>query len=168
MYSNPYMLRLKVKAMGFTAREIRFDEQACLRHARLGHAGAEEGRELLHHMRTHSLRKESRAANLAYGFFLGRSYSQMEQTCHERPDLARVEMLVERYSGDLDERHVRQKFAQWLDDAREYLTANPPMSEVPPEKKPAKIDPEIEYLSPIGIRFGGPYTRGPIGIFSAI
>jgi hypothetical protein len=157
MFATPYMLRLRVKSMGYVAREIRFDEQHCQHHASLGQSGASEAREALHNMRTHSLRKEARAANLAYGFFLGRSYSQMEQTCHERPDLARVEALVERYSGDLDKRQVKQRFAQWWGEAREYLIANPPMSEVPPEREPAKIDPEIEYLSPIGIRFSSPY-----------
>ena len=152
MFANPYMLRLKVMALGYISKDIRRDERVCQKTASKGLPWAAEAREFLHNMRTHSLRKEARAANLAYGFFLGRTYGQMEQTCHERPNFARVEEFVERYSRDLDMRITKQRFAQWIDEAREYLEINPPMSEVPPELEPATIDPEIEYLSPIPIR----------------
>jgi hypothetical protein len=164
MFDTAYMLRLKVKTMGFAAREMKADESLAHYHASLGNYQAEEARQVLHNARTHSLRKEARSANLAYGFYLGRGYGRMEQTCHERPDLARVEALVMKYSGGIDPREVRQRFAQWLDEAREYLQANPPMSEVPKQEEAPPV--ALAWLYPDGFRIVS-MGRGPIEIMNS-
>ncbi len=120
------LLRIKIKTLAYQSAEMRYEENLAHAHALiLKTAGASEARELLHNIRTGTLRKESRAANLAYGFLLGRSYWQMERTCHEAPDFIRVQQLAEQFSGE-DKRITRQRFACWHDEAKDYLALVPP------------------------------------------
>ena len=62
------------------------------------------------------VRSEARAANLAYGFVRGRSYKEIEQTCHNPPNWNRVEKLVTTY-GEGDSRDIAQRFAAWKAEA---------------------------------------------------
>lgn len=46
-----------------------------------------------------ALRKEARAAQLAYGFLRNRPYRSIEPFCYEVPDLARVARIAVRFAG---------------------------------------------------------------------
>lgn len=114
----------KLKAYAFQSAVVRKGESRATFSAAQGSQYAADAREALHNLRTVVLRRESRAANLAYGFLLGRDYWQMERTCYEYPDLQRVENIARQYgAGDTD-------WNAWLLKAQEYLAFVPPMSTV--------------------------------------
>ncbi len=85
------MLRVKIKSLAEEARIIRREEK------RAGKSGQLYG-ELRNH-RVGVVRREARAAHLAYGFIKGRPYEQMESTVHQGNEApwAHVEKLVKRY-----------------------------------------------------------------------
>jgi hypothetical protein len=55
-----------------------------------------EGRGL-HHRRTVVVRKEARAAHLAYMFLKGVPYASVESKCNEQPDWGRVVDIAEKF-----------------------------------------------------------------------
>lgn len=73
--------------------------------------------EELHNWRVNYLRKESRAALLAYGFLRGKAVHDMEMVCREPLPAARVRHIAENMSGDaaFDE----EAFLAWMADYEE-------------------------------------------------
>lgn len=64
------------------------------------------------------LRQESRSAHLAYGFIRGKPYVSMERMCYRpHPDWKRIAELVGLHMAG-EPATVRQRFANWLDDAK--------------------------------------------------
>ena len=81
------MLRVKVKSLSEEARIIRREEQKTRGTLRA---------QLAEHRRG-VLRREARAAHLAYGFILGRSLREMEALRHTEPDWTKIERLCRAY-----------------------------------------------------------------------
>lgn len=79
--------------------------------------GTERRFEDLHHHRVVKLRKEMRAAHLAYGFFLGIAVHDMEETCREPLPLARIRQLAEEFSEPND--FNAETFSSWVDEFNE-------------------------------------------------
>jgi hypothetical protein len=152
----PLLLRIKNDCLAFQSRLMRREENKALYHARRGDGDAETFRELIHNARTDRLRKQARSSHLAYGFLKGIPYPIMEQSCHERPDFPDIEAIALRYSS-FDPRITKQQFAQWEDEARDWLRANPPMSIVPKPKPQPKARPAM-----ISVRLIGPFPVRPL------
>lgn len=70
----------------------------------------------LRHFRTHTLRKETRAHFIAYGFLRGRQFRQIEAKSYEYPPWVRAAEIAAQYS-DEDGRVVSQRFSEWRDAA---------------------------------------------------
>lgn len=85
------MLRVKIKSLAEEARIIRREEQR--------NWGTLRDELYLH--RVGVVRRESRAAHLAYGFIRGRTYAQMESKCVTPPDWDKVRKLCKKY-GPVD------------------------------------------------------------------
>lgn len=101
-------LKIKVKSLAEEAKIIRAEERKW--------PGESDERVGLHNHRVLDVRRESRAACLAYGFLRGRTYKRMEAKCYEQPDWKRVSQLAIKYGGDA--REVNQRFEQWLTEAK--------------------------------------------------
>jgi hypothetical protein len=78
-----------------------------------------------------AVRKEARAASLAYGFLRGRDYLKMEARCYYPPDWERVEYHVKTFGNGfvkgkpIDvERDVMQRFQGWLAVAKTEADKN--------------------------------------------
>lgn len=84
-------LRVKVKSLAEEARIIRHEE------CRAEAAWHPELRQSLWRHRTWDVRREQRAALLAYAFIRGRSYAEVERRTRSAPDLTRLKQLVEKY-----------------------------------------------------------------------
>jgi len=97
-------LKIKLKSLAAEARIIRREERK--------QPGDSDARTGLHHHRVIDVRRETRAACLAYGFLRRRPYRLMEAKCHERPDWKRVQQLAEKYGSDP---LLRQRLADWKD-----------------------------------------------------
>lgn len=87
LHDRREMLRVKVKSLAEEARIIRREEQRT--YGRL--------REELHKHRVIDVRREARAANLAYGFIRGRTHEQMEGSRKTEPDWEKVRRLCKKY-----------------------------------------------------------------------
>lgn len=88
----------------------------------------------LHHHRVNILRKEARINHLAYGFLRGVPYKEMEITTHDRLDtfedqaqdyperriFAKIRAVAKRHNT-MDARDFNQRWAEWIDNARDYL-----------------------------------------------
>jgi hypothetical protein len=61
------------------------------------------------------VRRESRIANLAYGFLRGRSYRALEAKCYEEPNWQRVAELVRKYGQPgLPVDAIRNALKDWI------------------------------------------------------
>lgn len=74
----------------------------------------------LHEHRVNHVRKEARAALLAYGFLNGRAYVEIEGFTRTGFSWKRVEELVKKY-GEGDQRTLLQQFAEWRDNAQDHI-----------------------------------------------
>jgi hypothetical protein len=74
----------------------------------------------LHEHRVNQVRKEARAALLAYGFLNGRAYTEIEGYTRTGFSWKRVEELVKKY-GEGDQRTLLQQFAEWRDNAQDHI-----------------------------------------------
>lgn len=88
-------LRVKIKSLAAEAVIIRREE----RKLRTRREPTQPGSLWwgLNHHRRHDVRREARAAALAYGFLRGRAYKQIEGKTHCDPDRDRVAALVKKY-----------------------------------------------------------------------
>lgn len=59
------------------------------------------------------IRREARATHLARAFLRGQPYRQLEQKCHERPDIKRVHALARKYGSYGDS--LGQDLQCWFD-----------------------------------------------------
>lgn len=59
------------------------------------------------------IRHEARHSHLAYGFLRGTPYAKIEAKCWTKPDWAKVEAMAKRFAKDMDERTLKQRFAEW-------------------------------------------------------
>lgn len=64
------------------------------------------------------VREESRAAQLAYGFFRGTPYYVIETLCYNPPNWKRVEQLVVKYNETLSKIELLEQFEKWKTAAR--------------------------------------------------
>lgn len=130
-------LKVKIKSLAEEARIIRREERKSIgfsRHVRdlisagVNDAPVSEGLVALghyhglHHHRSHTLRTEARAAQLAYGFLRGRDLLQLEpgldQHFAKRPRWDRVERMVHRYyEGGLNKDDLQAKLSMWVSRA---------------------------------------------------
>jgi hypothetical protein len=105
----PIYLKIKIKSLAAEAAIIRQEE--------LKWHGTSSARFNLHQHRVIDVRRESRAAQLAYGFLRGRAYRVMEAKAYDVPDWAKVQKIVERFCLG-DKRDAIQKFAEWVEMAK--------------------------------------------------
>lgn len=84
-------LKIKIKSLAAEASIIRHEEQQCYDH---GPGSLWFG---LNYHRRVEVRKEARAACLAYGFLRGRAFKQIECSSHTAPEWGRVVALVRKY-----------------------------------------------------------------------
>ena len=117
-------LKIKILSLAAEALLIRREERRALkssRRYRAGHPSEFENGETCYRMREfiglrehrlNDVRREARAALLAYGFLRGRRYNAMEAKPRERPAWKRVEALVTKY-GEGDIRDRMQRFSEW-------------------------------------------------------
>lgn len=98
-------LKIKVKSLAEEAKIIRNEERK--------YKGESPEFQGLHLHRINDVRKESRSANLAYGFLKGRSYSQIEHPNSRRPDWDRVYNLIKKYNTTIDKDELHNKFKSW-------------------------------------------------------
>lgn len=124
---------LKVKRLSLAAESkiIRRLEKAKARSANRARKAAKDGLAQLSEAERHSLylhrinvvRKEARASHLADGFIRGVPYAVMENFAYSEPEWDRVERIATKFTTE-DERVVKQRFAEWLDQAKNYMEAN--------------------------------------------
>lgn len=121
-------LKIKIKSLAAEARIIRAEEfkwakkityivtdartgeaKTRIKYVRKDHPVAESIRD----HRRGPVRREARAALLAYGFLRGRDYRMMEAKTWTKPDWQRVREIIGRFSN-LDRRIVDQRFESWM------------------------------------------------------
>lgn len=101
-------LKIKIKSLAAEARIIRQEEKKW--------PGPSELRHSLHFHRIYDVRKESRAALLAYGFLRGRAYRQVEPH-GELPGWikARAVELAAKYGPEKDRKLVERRMSEWVE-----------------------------------------------------
>lgn len=116
-------LKVKIKSLAAEAGIIRFEERrvkAWRRRATARQAPAERieslGVELagLHNHRTREVRKEQRAALLAYAYLRRRPYAVVEPPASVGIDLHRIAQLVTRYGGEAPVEKAKAAVEAWL------------------------------------------------------
>lgn len=116
-------LKIKVVSLADEARRIRHDQNKRLFEAARARVDDKPERTEyhvknysgLHHHRVEVVRREARAANLAYAFVHGYAYGDVERFAWEEPDWNKIMKLVARYGED-DER--MEKFKAWVAGAQ--------------------------------------------------
>lgn len=83
-------LKIKIKSLAAEASIIRKDERRL----------TGDDRTSLHNHRVIEVRREARAALLAYAYMRGKPYRDIEQSCYQRPNLKRVTQIIQRFGGD--------------------------------------------------------------------
>jgi hypothetical protein len=84
----------------------------------------------LHHHRINVVRKEARDSLVALAFLKGRKYDEVEAIRYSHPRWANVERIVLSFGLDeaswngVSEQEVRQRFAEWMDDAKSVKPKN--------------------------------------------
>jgi len=100
-------LKIKIMSLAAEARIIRNEECKW--------PGPSDARQGLHRHRMIDVRRESRIANLAYGFLRGRSYRALEAKCYEEPNWQRVAELVRKYGQPgLPVDAIRKALKDWI------------------------------------------------------
>lgn len=84
-----HQLRVKIKSLASEARIIRQEAQR---------TNSATARLDLHLHRINVVRKEARAALLAYAFLRRKPYGSVERYTHEPPDWARVKRIAQRFA----------------------------------------------------------------------
>lgn len=118
-------LKVKIKSLAAEARIIRLEEARS--------KNPFERMRLSSH-RTDDVRREARAAQLAYGFLRGREYNQIESPNSSNVDWGRVQKLVEKFGEsycpetpykELEQKKLEQAatFRKWIDFAKLYRGA---------------------------------------------
>lgn len=90
-------MKVKIKSLAAEAKIIRLEEAKVLNWRK-------PDEKLYQSLRTHrvsDVRKEQRAAMLAYGFLRGKVYGEIERKSNPSnpPDMTRVKQLVEKFGG---------------------------------------------------------------------
>lgn len=101
-------LKIKIKSLAAEAAIIRAEERKW--------PGPSAERFGLHEHRVQDVRRESRAAGLAYGFLRGRRYRALEAKSYEEPNWKRVQQIAEKF-GRGDARDIRQRLEEWKSEA---------------------------------------------------
>lgn len=112
--------------------------------AEVGKAKAKRSLDVFNGIRNHRLMKirtEARVTLLAYGFLSGLSYRDMEPFSWTQPQWERVEILALRYRGSADEQAVKQRFAQWIEEALGGVEPKWKPTVVPGSVKDSSFDP---------------------------
>lgn len=94
-------LKVKILSLGAEARIIKFQEHKWLK-TPFYHENVKVPHPLYISLRNHRLyevRTECRHANIAYGWMRGRQYKQIENKCHQPPNLASVVKIIDRFSN---------------------------------------------------------------------
>lgn len=119
-------MKVKIKSLAEEARIIRREEKDP-RNIRL--------RSSLRGHRTWKIRRESRAALLAYGFLRGSSYNEMESNPHNPPNWDRVRRLVKKYgvmpvwtgyspdkSYSKRKKDESERLEAWIEESKNHLS----------------------------------------------
>ena len=146
-------LKIKVTSLSAEQAQIRREEAKMAKWARRSRDGRakaksaaeaqanlnniEKKRQGLHGHRV-DLRRETRAAHLAYGFVRGRKYEEIERFAWTQPDWNRIQRLVEKYS-EVDQQIALQRFAEWKDDALRGVVPLNFDKENPDKRKPGSV-----------------------------
>jgi hypothetical protein len=96
-------LKVKIKSLAAEARIIRHEERKSRGQLRNDLANHRKG----------IVRREARNTQLAYGYLRGRSYRQLEHSCHRQPDWEAVERMVKRYG------RLNQPLKEWANEQEE-------------------------------------------------
>lgn len=128
-------LKIKIKSLALEAETIRREEKKFkTRYQYLANKALEDNtaeilirreaslntRIALHEHRVNHVRKEARAALLAYGFLNGRDYVEIEGYTRTGFSWKRVEELVKKY-GEGEPQTLLQQFAEWRDNAQDHI-----------------------------------------------
>lgn len=72
----------------------------------------------LHNHRINVVRKEARDTHLALNFLRGNKFSEVEQIRYSNPNFDNIIRMVVKYNEtEEDERVIRQRLAEWIDEA---------------------------------------------------
>lgn len=130
-------LKIKIKSLALEAETIRREEKKFKTHYEYlksldglpnrdqtlldkSKSSSLNTRITLHEHRVNSVRKEARAALLAYGFLNGRDYNEIEGFTRTGFSWKRVEELIKKY-GEGEPQKLLQQFAEWRDAAIDYI-----------------------------------------------
>lgn len=102
-------LRVKICSLADEARRIRKEEKRAKDQGRTALIWS------LSRHRKIDVRREARAALLAYGYLRGVPYRDMEKSCREEPDWGKVWRNVRRFSDRTD----KGKFKEWRETEAE-------------------------------------------------
>lgn len=99
-------LKIKIKSLAAEARIIRLEEGRFP-----GHHPTREG---LHNHRVNDVRKETRAALLAYAYLRGRSFKQVEPKPSTNPGFSRVIALAKKYASHSQNLITGDRIMDWF------------------------------------------------------
>lgn len=108
-------LKVKVASLMAEAKIIRRYEKKAKERAARGSVVADFTRESLHNHRTLEVRKESRSAQLAYGFLRGTPYRVIENQYSDCCDVKRVVEIVAKFGPEPDKLKVALVIQAWLE-----------------------------------------------------
>ena len=108
-------LKIKISTFAAEAKIIRREERKWM--------GDHPMRSSLHEHRVVGLRRSCRTSSLAYGFLRERLYSTMEAFAYTSPDWNGIEKEVVRFGCPWygTEQEVKQRFSEWLSEAKEHF-----------------------------------------------
>lgn len=96
-------LKIKIKSLAAESTIIRHEEKRW--------PGPSATRTGLHLHRVFEVRREARAALLAYGFLRGRDFRKIEAKSHQVPDWKRIEAIAAKYADA--QSFLKENFAKW-------------------------------------------------------
>ena len=105
-------LKMKIMSLAAEARIIRREEKRW--------PGPSSARFGLREHRINDVRKEARAALLAYGFLRGRALREIERTHERSPDWQRVAELVKKYGSPAQ---AKEQLPAWIESGKERAAA---------------------------------------------
>lgn len=96
-------LKIKIRSLAAEATIIRHEEKRW--------PGPSATRTGLHLHRVFEVRREARAALLAYGFLRGRAFRKIEAKSRQMPDWKRIEAIAAKYADT--QSLLKENFAKW-------------------------------------------------------
>jgi len=119
MRLNQLKLKIKIKSLAEEARIIRFHENKLVTpdpaYSNVHPVEIDSARGYLRDHRVRVVRKESRSANIAYGYLRGKAYKQLESSCKEEPDIARVVTIINTFRYWSRKKPTVESIKEWME-----------------------------------------------------